>query len=389
MDKHFKTLCLAAICLLFCALSQTQAAPTPLSDKTTISLLTCEQGEELYSIFGHSAIRVNDPVNKVDKVYNYGTFNFDTPNFYPKFIRGQLEYTLGVNTYERFMRAYRYDQRSVSEQVFIMDSSQMNKIYSLLEENYLPENRNYRYDFFYDNCATRIRDIIENSFKGDFKFVIPEDEPEMTYRQRLDYFLKDAPWADFGIDLILGYPSDKQAGFYGKMFLPDYLKEGLLQGEISSVPLISTDRSVFKAAPASPKKSLWTPSVVFWIICLIYAIISMLNWAHPITRVLDFILFGLAGIAGIQFLFMWFGTNHIATHQNLNMLWAFPLHIILAIQFFRKELTGFWWYYLWAVIIMNIVILIGWYWWPQQYHVAIIPILIAMIIRAFEHVWEW
>jgi len=377
------------IFLLSCFAIYAWAQPKQLSDQASISLLTCEQGDELYSIFGHSAVRIKDPVHKLDIVYNYGTFDFDTPNFYVKFIRGQLNYNLSVNRYRSFVGTYRRYERDVSEQQFVLDSTQKNKVYAFLQDNLKPENRNYRYDFFFDNCATRIRDIFPTSFPQEMRYTDTLSQGAHSFRQYLDYYLRNSPWADFGIDFILGLPSDAPAGFQGKMFLPDYLRDGLKASQLGSVHLVSRDQLVYDAPDKVDGHTFWTPGVILWLLCLVYAIVSIFNWSNWAVRMMDVLLFGLAGFAGCFLLFMWFGTNHIATHQNLNLLWAFPLHLGLAVQFFRKGLTNFWWYYFWAVIIVNILLLVCWFWWPQQFHVAIIPIVVAMLIRGFEHVWAW
>ena len=385
MNKLHYLLVLVLCCLAF----HTWAQPKQLSEQATISLLTCQQGDELYSIFGHSAVRVNDPAQQLDIVYNYGTFNFNTPNFYPKFIKGELNYTLSISRFKNFMATYRRNQRDVSEQLFVLDKEQKNKIYAFLQDNMKPEKRNYRYDFFFDNCATRIRDIFPKNFPGEFKYTDSISDGGKSFRQYLDYHLRNSPWADFGIDFILGLPSDAPAGFQGKMFLPLYLKEGLKEGQLGAVPLISTDKVIFDGIDIPDGHTFWTPAVVLWIICLLYAIVSLFNWSNWAVRLMDVLLFGFAGLAGCFLLFMWFGTVHVPTHKNFNLLWAFPLHLGLAFQFFRKGLTNFWWYYFWGLIIVNILLLICWFWWPQQFHVAIIPILVAMLIRAFEHVWAW
>lgn len=379
----------ALLIILSCLAIHTWAQPKQLSDQAMISLLTCEQGDELYSIFGHSAIRVKDPVHKLDIVYNYGTFDFDTPNFYPKFIKGQLNYTLSVTKFRRFVSNYERDNRDVTEQLFVLDSIQKNRLFAFLQDNMKPEKRNYRYDFFFDNCATRIRDIFPKTFPGEVRYKDTLSVGQYSFRKNLDYYLRNSPWADFGIDFILGLPTDDIMGYKGKMFLPDHLRDGLKASQIDNVPLISRDKVIFEGTEVPDGYTFWTPSVVLWLLCLLYAIVSIFNWSNWAVRLMDILLFGLLGIAGFFLLFMWFGTRHVPTHQNLNLMWAFPLHLGLAFQFFRKGLTTFWWYYFWGLIIVNILLLVCWFWWPQQFNVAIIPIIIAMLIRGFEHVWAW
>lgn len=166
-----------------------------------ISLLTCDPGDELYSAFGHNAVRVLDNDTGRDIVFNYGTFDFDTPNFYLKFARGKLDYMLSVSTYEQFILHYQYLQRSVREQVLDLSPEQTLRTVQFLQENYEPQNRFYRYDFFFDNCATRIRDMVEMVLGDQLKWGETEASSGKTFRNLIDEYVYPMPWADFGIDL--------------------------------------------------------------------------------------------------------------------------------------------------------------------------------------------
>jgi hypothetical protein len=150
---------------------QAIAQKQQLSDQAVISLITADPGEELYSLFGHSAIRVKDTVNNQDLVFNYGTFNFNTPNFYMKFTRGKLLYMLSIQQFDRFKRSYEYEKRDLKEQILNLTQDQKQAIFQFLLWNYQPENRYYKYDFFFDNCATRIRDVFIDELPGlNFQF---------------------------------------------------------------------------------------------------------------------------------------------------------------------------------------------------------------------------
>ena len=170
-----------------------------LSERASISLLTGSPGTELYSTFGHSAIRVHDPSTGMDIVFNYGTFDFNTPNFYLKFAQGKLNYKLSIETFEQFRAGFIYENRSVVEQKFNLTQTQKNLLFALLEQNYLPENRFYKYDFFFDNCATRIRDLMITAFGEDFQYQYPEEwkNSGLTFRNLIDMYLTNHHWSDF------------------------------------------------------------------------------------------------------------------------------------------------------------------------------------------------
>ena len=178
-----------------------------LSEGSKISLLTCSSGEELYSVFGHSAIRVNDPDNKIDLVYNYGTFDFSTSYFYFKFAHGNLNYMLASGQFRYFLPGYVMENRSVKEQILNLSQKERQKLFDAIIVNSQPENRNYRYDFFYDNCATRIRDIVLKSIEGQY-VIDKESTHNMTMRQLYGQYLNKSLWTQFGIHLLLGMKAD-------------------------------------------------------------------------------------------------------------------------------------------------------------------------------------
>ncbi|MEM7110199.1 MAG: DUF4105 domain-containing protein, partial [Bacteroidota bacterium] len=214
------------IALLFMAMPLFIQGQSVLSPQAEIRVITFGpyQGE-LYSAFGHSGIRVIDPVNGINDFYNYGIFDFDQPNFYLNFARGFLNYRLAVMQYDRIVNYYAYyQQRYVHEQVLNLDSIQRQKLFDFLVWNARPENMYYYYDYFYDNCATRVRDAIEGTFEGKVEFDGSYISTDYTIRDLTDLYLPHQPWGDLGIDICLGLPMDKKATPYMYMFLPDYIE---------------------------------------------------------------------------------------------------------------------------------------------------------------------
>ncbi|MBK7869420.1 MAG: DUF4105 domain-containing protein [Saprospiraceae bacterium] len=345
----------------------------------TISLITGSPGNELYSTFGHSAIRVQNVMTGEDILYNYGTFDFDTPNFYIKFIRAKLLYMLSIDRTIDLARYYQRENRSITEQVFNLSNEQEMRLMNFLIWNYLPKNRGYKYDFFYNNCATVIRDIFENRYGIEYNI---KENQNITFRELLDEYLYKSPWSDFGIDLILGLPADKKADFRNQMFLPDYLASNLAQATIDGRPLMQAAEILQPKMEVSSRTGL-TPMLVFVILALI-AIIITLSKNQIVKNIFDIIIFSACGLAGLFFLFMWFGTDHIATKGNWNVLWLNPLYIISIIGIMRKSNKK--WLRISFAVYATILwlLLLTWGWFPQQFNMAVIPILITLIVRSMD-----
>ncbi len=189
-----------------------QAQKHNLSEGAEISIITCGPGhEELYEAFGHSAIRIKDKASNLDRVYNYGTFNFNTPNFYIKFARGKLDYELRAYPFSLFLKSYQRENRWVKEQVLDLETQDKIDIYQYLETNAEPRNRAYKYDFFYNNCSTKIYDVLKSVLKDKLIFDKDFSKKNMSHRDLIQLYLKNHQWGDFGIDLALGSSIDDEA----------------------------------------------------------------------------------------------------------------------------------------------------------------------------------
>jgi len=281
-----------------------------------ISLLTSSPGDELYTTFGHSAVRIKDTLAGYDLVYNYGIFDFRTPNFYQKFIQGKLLYRLGKQRINSFLEVYTRENRLVSERVMNLNEAQKVKVVNFLNENYKPENRKYLYDFFYDNCATRIRDLVETEFEASFNYT-NETEKDVTFRQLLDEYLVKMPWADFGIDLILGVKADAKANFRNQMFLPDYLESNLAEGALVGKPLFQESKVLLPYQfELNNTTSFVSPLLVFSLLFFCFFLFTFFIKNNTVQKIIDWILFIILGVAGCVFLFMWLGTDHQACYQN-------------------------------------------------------------------------
>ncbi|MEM8887686.1 MAG: DUF4105 domain-containing protein [Bacteroidota bacterium] len=361
-------------------------AARPLSNQARVSLITCAPGNEIYSAFGHSAIRVYDPVNRIDMVYGYGTFDFSDPMFLPKFIQRDLMYFLDVDQYPQFKYVYEYFQRSFDEQVFDLDSTQNQRIFDFLENNMRPENRFYLYDFFFDNCATRIRDVVYNELEGEL--IIPDkDKPsEFTFRDILDQYLGENPWMDFGIDLAIGAVVDVKATPWEQTFHPDYLSSVLASAQFKDGrPLVASNQNLYDAPSPITKGNPFTAPLTMGILALLA--VGFFSWKNREVAkekfVGDGIFFSILGIGGLLLLFLWFGTDHIATKQNWNLLWFLPTHIVAGVLLFRKSRPSWLSKYFLASGGLAVLLLLGWYIIPQSFHIAFIPILLIIALRSW------
>jgi hypothetical protein len=354
-----------------------------LSNQARASILTCAPGDALYSVFGHSAIRISDPENQVDYVFNYGTFDFDTPGFYLKFLRGQLDYMLAVSSYEGFLREYNYYHRSVWEQPLNMSLHEKNNLFKALMENARPENRFYRYHFFYDNCATRIRDAAVNQVDGGVQFAVFPRQPEekMSYRQALATYLVRKHWTRLGLDLILGQPTDEPVDGSTIQFLPSFLMDQFATSVRlqDRTEVVGNSSILLDFSNAETSENI-KPILLFWLAALLLMVVTCLSHRKgKSTAWMDGILFSTTGAIGVLITFLWFFTEHSVTGPNWHLLWANPLHLLMVAGPHRvlKHMKPLYWITLVGVVFM----ILFFYWIPQYIPLSLIPIWLLLAFR--------
>ncbi|MFT3748015.1 MAG: DUF4105 domain-containing protein [Agriterribacter sp.] len=353
------------------------------SSHLRISLITCGPGEDLYSIWGHSAIRVTDTTTHSDRVYNYGTFDFNDPDFYIKFVRGgeQMQYFLSVESFESFLESYIEERRSITEQLLDLSGQEKLDLYKALMINAKKENRFYRYDFLFDNCATRIRDIIRNH--SDTGLVIHRilDKPK-TFRELIHVDLNRTGmyWSKFGIDILLGSRLDRIAQNEQTMFLPVYLAKGFDSTYFQSKYLVKSKDELYQSSLAESDISFFTPFVALTILLLLFIVFAALKNKAVLTS-LDFLLFLSTGLLGILLILMWTATDHALCKDNYNLLWALPFHAIAAF-FLRSKKNWIKKYWL-ATAVINILILVTWFFLPQQLNNGLLPLIILLTWRSY------
>ena len=350
-----------------------------------ISLLTCTPGTELYSTFGHSAFRVVDTNNNTDLVFNYGTFDFYDPAFLTKFVKGRLLYFVSIDSLPSFMAEYDYYKRGITEQAINISCEEKQKLVAALFENAKEENKYYRYDFNYDNCTTRLRDILEKAVgkQLETKNILPQSNT--TFRNLIHVYLDRGgqQWSKLGIDMLLGNPMDKNVTNREAMFLPDYLLMAFDSSKLNGQPVVNEKKILLNYFESYKTKSGITPFIVFGILFLVIAALSFFarNTVNTFFKIFDFLLFTFLGLIGFLILFMWFGTDHAMCKNNFNLLWALPTHLPVAFMLFSKKQ----WVnsYFRFVFFYTIALLLAWFFLPQQFNTALLPVVGIVLIRSF------
>ena len=353
--KTLITLLISVVCLL----------PLPgkafqLSNEAEISILTCSPGKELYSLFGHTAIRVQDPKANLDEVFNYGTFDFDTPHFYLKFAQGLLPYQLSTSSFQHFMYTYQLEERSVYSQRLLLDSLQKQQLFDLLLENYRPENRSYLYNFLFDNCTTRARDIIAQSLQNS---QVEWNTPDLdkNFWNLLDEYLAVSPWVQWGIHTILGQRGNRTATPYQYMFLPDYLMYGLNTATIDHKHLAEKAQLLYEA-PEQDNATPWyfAPLFIFGIGALLLIILLWKSRGKAMLNTIVLPTFLFTGLVGCLLVFLGGFTAHPITAPNWNILWANPLNLIALPFLLGKHLPRFIAIYLKIYMVLLVAALPAW-----------------------------
>ena len=292
-------------------------------DMRKVSLLTCSPGEEVYSLFGHTAIRVYDPAKDIDFVFNYGLFSFNEPNFIWRFVLGETDYLLGVMDFDSFMIEYAMRGSAVTEQIFSLDSIQKNRLIDALFVNANLRNRKYRYNFLYNNCTTKARDKVYEVVVPHYNIVykLPSIGDSLTFRKIIHVYTSDYPWYELGMDLLLGAKADRVATRGGAQFSPMILKEeistAVLLDSISERNLISQEEELLAADTRLHSHSNLTPFNVA-LLLLLFTFVVMLCERRSKKNffIWDILLMTLQGSAGVLLLFMVLFSKHPVVDEN-------------------------------------------------------------------------
>ena len=384
MKKFFYTLI-----ILFGTMGSLQAETFigyPIApENTQVALLTCSPGEAIYELFGHTAIRIQDDSHKLDFVVNYGLFDFDQPHFVYRFVRGKTDYTVGVSYTRSFIQSYAERGSSITESTLNLTVAEKQDLLNRLNENLQPENRVYRYNFIYNNCATKVRDIFDMSIKRKLSY--PTHVDSYSFREAIMLYTETAPWSQLGFDLCLGAGADRTATQREMLFLPEILGEtyasAMLTDSIGTQPLCLQTSQIIPAT--QEKGTAWfSPTLCAYLLLLMVLYASFFLNKHKIwLKRMDVVLFTINGIGGCIILFLILYSQHPFTGQNYNILWMNPLTLfplITCIFPFMKKINGL--FYLGAtvmflgfVIVMPIL--------PQVFNLAVLPWVLTLLLRSY------
>lgn len=373
------------------------STPFTLSEQSHISLITCSPGEAIYELFGHTAIRVVDPENQLDIVFNYGLFSFDQPNFATRFVRGKTDYEVGASRFQDFVMSYAMRNSSVTEQKLNFTQAEKEAIWSKLNTDILPENKEYRYNFVFNNCATRPRDIIERASDG--KVMYPYNISPITFREAIGQYTPNAEWAKFGFDLCLGMNADQAATEFELHFLPEKLSESLSQTTVKKedgTKINLTEKAVILIQEDKEAKEepfcIYSPLAVSWI--LFFVVFSITIYAYVKKKalyILDGILFFVAGLVGILILFLILFSKHPFTDDNFNIVWLNPFWFVPVLLSFipiHRKQEIFVAFYIAVSIVLSIFTLSMWA-IPQYFNPAFIPLVLLLLTRTASYVFCW
>jgi len=379
MKSIAKTILLIFILLIGLTTNNSIKAQDIVENKRlSFSLLTCDAGDDLYTIWGHSALRVIDSVHNTDFVYNYGSFDFNTPNFLARFLKGDLMYFISVDTYANFLYEYQFFGRDVHEQVLKLTTYEKNKWLQALQINLLGTNRYYLYNFTNDNCTTRIKDgLFQHAPINNYSIGIHSFREEVVsapYKNGLG-------WVGLGIDLLLGSVADKTPSLYQEAFLPTLLYKKM---QLNPHLVIATNHIKYNSK--SIEKGL-QPITILIAFLLVYLFVA--NWNALITqriaRIFDLMLLFIFGIGGALVFYMSQFSLHSACHENYNLIWLHPLYLlVIPVYFISKKWTG---YLGWIFFMATLVLMFSNYWLPQHFSksvIALIAIALCLQIRLIK-----
>lgn len=360
-------------------------------DSIQFSLLTCSPGTEIYSLFGHTAIRYQNYTQNKDIVFNYGMFSFSSPNFIYRFVKGETDYQLGVNDFRSFEAEYMFRGSSVYQQILNLTYEEKLKLQNLLFTNYLPQNRVYRYNYFYDNCTTRARDQIEKCIDGDVEY--PNSVPDKTFRGIIHEFTKGFDWEEFGIDLCLGAGADKPIGIRKQMFSPFYMRsfaEGaFIKDENGNTrPLVLKEEVIVDADTVDAAESSFSFSPIacatfFLFLNVVIAFVQIVR--KKIYWFWDLILYLSQGLAGCIIAFLFFFSTHPTVDSNwlillFNPIPLFYLPFMVYNDIKRKKDK---WHVINSVYLTLFILILPLI--PQEINLSVLLLALGLLFNAVSH----
>ncbi|MBQ2193304.1 MAG: DUF4105 domain-containing protein [Prevotella sp.] len=375
---------LAAVLLVSTDVKAQNDAVTAYYDSVEVSLLTCQPHEEIYSLYGHTALRYHDLKRNEDWAFNYGIFNFHAPHFVLRFVFGLTDYELGVIPTDIFKQEYRRFGSQVTEQVLNLTNEEKHAIHKALYENYRPENRVYRYNYFYDNCTTRARDMVERNINGQVRY---QDNPdyEPTYREMVRECTMAHPWATWGNDFLLGIKADLKTDQRQQEFLPnnllhDFARAQIIRTDGRYVPLVKETRQIVPSGVQIVEQDFpLTPTECAIILLIISLLVFAYEWKKRRTlKWWDILLMTMQGLMGLV-LFVMIFSQHPTTSINLQILLFNPLPLFYIYNMYRRKKTHYWN----LLVCMVLLFYIGGIW--QDYAEGLEIVALCLLIRYWSN----
>lgn len=361
------------------------SAEAKLSEQAKISILTCGPGEQLYATFGHTALWVSDPINQINEVYNFGTFDFKTSNFYLKFMMGRLEYELELTSFDSFISDYELEGRWVKEQELNILTSIKQEIYDSLNIVLLPGNNTYRYDFFRNNCSTKIIDLVLAFIATESELDSLNVSTEETYRKAMNHYIAGREWLKIGINVLLGPFADQSMLKIQSSYLPENLMQVIGETKFAKAPTILNEGN-YKLKPVP---EFGFSLIILWGLLFLFVFEGL--WAKTTQKtsdVIDSVLFATSALFGLLLMFLWIWSAHVSLHVNLNLLWANPFNFILvwSIMKSRTLITRI---YLILYGLLLFFLLINWGRLPQKLPLEIMPVVSAIVFRVVNRIFKF
>lgn len=361
---------------------------TAVADNTRFSLLTCSPGEEVYELFGHTALRYTNEEMKQDVVFGYGYFSFDTPNFVWRFILGETDYLVGAVEYMDFIKEYEQRGAGVTEQVLQMDSLQKEALFDALVANCHPQKRVYRYNYFYNNCTTKVRDKVLEQFAGK-NITFANATQEKTLRETIAGCTAGQPWTAFGINLLLGADIDKPATRETLQFLPANLMNDLATAQADGKPIVSEQTELCLPVDRTKRLNHFTPFNSALLLLLFTMIIMLCEVrSHKLFWGYDILLMGLQGIAGVVLMFMALFSQHPAVGNNYLLILLNPIPLLLIPLLVRSAIKQKSFSFMWVQTAIPLLFIASAPFVPQCYPIPVFIFAITIAVRSLFHIYR-
>jgi hypothetical protein len=366
--------------------AKAQLSETTPSDSIEISLLTCTPGPVAYSMYGHSALRVNNYTDELDLVFNYGVFDYNEDNFVFKFLKGETDYLLGAEYTHGFFDRYKEEGAGVLEQVLNLTREECNNLNALLMENLEPDNRVYRYNWLYNNCTTRAQDMIEKSIQGTVRYLAADRE--QTARAILHEFNKVDRWMEFGENFILGYELDRQLTKRQQMFIPSLFAAEvdsavIVRHDGTTVPLVrETRHPIERTSEVRPPQFDW-PMLTFVLLFVAYAVAGIFELRRVKTFVwIDMVMSVLVGLAGLLITFLFFFSEHAGVDSNILIIIINPLTFAFIPFLLRRHTQPL----NYAILAVFVLFAIACFALRQSFDPALWPLALTLLLRVVVNI---